>query len=72
MGAWNLRFVYMKEYRSAALTMTGRRTRNQDNFLLNGQMLEAKHGNDNASASGVLEGPLLFVAVDGAGTITSG
>lgn len=62
----------MKEYRSAALTMTGRRTRNQDNFLLNGQMLEAKHGNDNASASGVLEGPLLFVAVDGAGTNTTG
>lgn len=62
----------MKEYRSAAYTFTGRRTRNQDNFLLNGQIPEAKHGNETAAASGEVSGPLLFAVVDGAGTKTTG
>lgn len=62
----------MKEYRGAACTLIGRRTRNQDNFLLNGQILPEKHGNDAASAAGLLEGPIFAAVVDGAGTKTTG
>ena len=62
----------MKEYRCAANTLTGRRTRNQDNFLMNGKILDAKHGDDKLTISGTLKDALFLAVVDGAGTKQTG
>ena len=62
----------MKEYKSAAFTLMGRRTRNQDNFLLNGSFLDIKHSSDYTSASGKLSGTFFAAVVDGNGTKDTG
>ena len=62
----------MKEIKSAAYTMMGRRTRNQDNFLLGGNFLEEKHSSDYRSFSCKLDNLFFAAVVDGNGTKETG
>ena len=62
----------MKELKCAAYTMMGRRTRNQDNFLLGGTFLTEKHGSDSKTFSCKLDNLFFAAVVDGNGTKETG